>query len=150
METRQMVKLTPKISELLDAALADGTPCLVGTASKDGHPQISPKGSVAMYDDHTLCYWERSHRSSSARLKENPFVVIFYRNPARAGELHAGGALRFHGKVRVIAEGDVREAVWNKTNAVEQSRDPEKKGVGVLVDLERVEELSGKVVLTGE
>ena len=61
-----MIKITPVMKELLDKALADGTPCLIGTASKDGHPQISPKGSVAVFDDNTLCYWERSHRSSQS------------------------------------------------------------------------------------
>ena len=67
-----MIKITPVMKDLLDKALADGTPCLIGTASKDGHPQISPKGSVAVFDDGTLCYWERSHRSSQKRLGENP------------------------------------------------------------------------------
>ena len=62
-----MIKITPLMKDLLDKALADGTPCLIGTASKDGHPQISPKGSVAVYDDQTLCYWERSHRISQER-----------------------------------------------------------------------------------
>ena len=78
-----MIKITPVMKELLDKALADGTPCLIGTASKDGHPQISPKGSVAVFDDGTLCYWERSHRSSQKRLNENPNVMVYYRNPAR-------------------------------------------------------------------
>ena len=44
-----MIKITPVMKELLDKALADGTPCLIGTADKAGHPQISPKGSVAVY-----------------------------------------------------------------------------------------------------
>ena len=76
-----MIKITPVMKDLLDKALADGTPCLIGTASKDGHPQISPKGSVAVFDDSTLCYWERSHRSSQKRLGENPNVMVYYRNP---------------------------------------------------------------------
>ena len=75
-----MIKITPVMKELLDAALADGTPCLIGTASKDGRPQISPKGSVAVYDDQTLCYWERSHRTSQARIGENSHVVVYYRD----------------------------------------------------------------------
>ena len=81
-----MIKITPVMKDLLDKALADGTPCLIGTASKDGHPQISPKGSVAVFDDNTLCYWERSHRSSQARLGENPNVMVYYRNPGAEGE----------------------------------------------------------------
>ena len=66
-----MIKMTPLMKELLDKALEDGTPCLIGTASKEGRPQISPKGSVAVFDDDKLCYWERSHRSSQKRIAEN-------------------------------------------------------------------------------
>ena len=80
-----MIKMTPLMKDLLDKALADGTPCLIGTASKDGRPQISPKGSVAVFSDDMLSYWERSHRSSQKRIGENPNVTVYYRNPARYG-----------------------------------------------------------------
>jgi predicted pyridoxine 5'-phosphate oxidase superfamily flavin-nucleotide-binding protein len=143
-----MISMTPLMAELLDKALADGTACLVGTASKDGDPQISPKGSVAVFDEKTLCYWERSNRSSLHHLKENPKVVVYYRNAARAAEMpYAGGALRFHGKARVVPDGAVREQIWNKTIPAEQERDKEKKGVGVLIDVDKIEMLSGVVVM---
>jgi len=144
-----MINMPPLIADLLNKALADGTPCLVGTASKDGDPQISPKGSVAVYDGHTLSYWERSNRSSVAHLKENPKVVVYYRNAARASEMpdYAGGAVRFHGKVRFADGPGEREKVWDNTIPAEQERDKEKKGFGVLIDVEKIELLSGKVVM---
>jgi predicted pyridoxine 5'-phosphate oxidase superfamily flavin-nucleotide-binding protein len=143
-----MPSMTPQLGELLDKALAEGTACLVGTASKDGDPQISPKGSVAVFDEKTLSYWERSGRTAIAHLKENPKVVVYYRNAAHAGEMPytQGGALRFHGKARVISEGPVREQIWNKTIPAEQERDKDKKGVGVLIDVEKIEMLSGTAV----
>jgi len=79
-----MIKLTDLMRALLNKALADGVPCLVGTATRDGKPQISPKGSVAVYDDETLCFWERSMRTAHAHIGENPHVVVYYRNFARA------------------------------------------------------------------
>ena len=45
-----MINLTDEMVSRLDSALADGYSCLVGTASKDGEPQISPKGSVMAFD----------------------------------------------------------------------------------------------------
>ena len=72
-----MIKLTDLIRTLLNKALADGVPCLVGTATRDGKPQISPKGSVAVYDDETLCFWERSLRTAHAHIGENPHVVVY-------------------------------------------------------------------------
>jgi predicted pyridoxine 5'-phosphate oxidase superfamily flavin-nucleotide-binding protein len=144
-----MMKMTPQMADLLNKALADGVPALVGTASKDGDPQISPKGSVAVYDEHTLSYWERSNRSSVAHIKENPKVVVYYRNAARASEMpdYAGGALRFHGRARIADGAGEREKVWDKTIPAEQERDKEKKGFGVLIDVEKIELLSGKVVM---
>ncbi len=144
-----MIKMTPQMADLLNKALADGVPALVGTASKDGDPQISPKGSVAVYDEHTLSYWERSNRSAVAHIKENPKVVVYYRNAARAAELpvYAGVALRIHWRARVAAGDGEREKVWDLTVPAEQERDKEKKGVGVLIDVEKIELLSGKVVM---
>lgn len=142
-----MIKITPVMKDLLDKALADGTPCLIGTSSKDGHPQISPKGSVAVYDDGTLCYWERSHRSSQARLGENPYVVVYYRNPARQENPYPGACIRFHGKARLITSGPERDKAWSLTNAAEQSKDLEKKGAAVLIDLDLVEQLNGVVIM---
>jgi hypothetical protein len=143
------MEMTDQMRELLDSALADGNPCLLGTATKAGDPQISPKGSVAVFDPKTLSYWERSKRSALAHLGENPRVVVFFRSPKHAAEMpqYAGGALRFHGTARIVEDGPVREQVWQRTIKAEQDRDPEKKGVGVLIDVEKIELLSGAVVM---
>jgi len=142
-----MIKITPVIKELLDKALADGTPCLIGTASKEGHPQISPKGSVAVYDDHTLCYWERSHRSSQMRIGENPFVTVYYRNPARKENPYRAGCIRFHGKARLVTSGPERDRAWTLTNHEEQSKDPDTKGAAVLIDLDFIEQIDSQIIM---
>jgi predicted pyridoxine 5'-phosphate oxidase superfamily flavin-nucleotide-binding protein len=143
-----MITLTDLMRTLLNKALADGVPCLVGTATRDCKPQISPKGSVAVYDEETLCFWERSMRTAHAHIGENPHVVVYYRNLARAQEMpFRGGAIRFHGRARIVQSGPERERVWNLTIPAEQERDPEKKGVGVLIAVDRVEELTGNVVM---
>ncbi len=143
-----MIKLTPLIAELYDTALAEGHEALLGTVGADGTPQISPKGSIAVFDDHTLSFWERSHRSTEHNLAANAKVVVYYRNAARMKEIpYGGGAFRVYGTARIVKDGPEREKVWEKTNATEQSRDKDKTGVGVLIDVDRVEELSGKVVM---
>ena len=143
-----MIAMTDFMAELLDSALADGTPCLLGTASKTGDPQIGPKGSVARYDGQTLSFWERSFRSTLAHIKENPRVVVYYRNKAREKEMpFRGAALRFHGSARIVDDPAVRQRVWDLQVAAEREKDPEKKGIAILIDVDFIEELSGTILM---
>jgi predicted pyridoxine 5'-phosphate oxidase superfamily flavin-nucleotide-binding protein len=143
-----MIKMTQQMRDLLKTALDEDVPCMLGTASKDGRPQISPKGSMAVFDDRTLSFWERGYNSAYASLRENPRVVVFYRNYARAKEIpYRGGVLRFHGTARVVDSGPERERAWELTHAIERQRDPERKGVAVLIDVDLIEEINGTVVM---
>jgi predicted pyridoxine 5'-phosphate oxidase superfamily flavin-nucleotide-binding protein len=146
-----MIKVTDQMRSLLNSALADGTPCLVGTATKDGYPQISPKGSVVVFNDDTLCYWERSGRSALKRVNENPHIVVYYRNVARIKEIpYRAGVMRFYGDARVLTSGADRDKVWELIPEAERKPDPEKKGTAVLVRLDRIEELSGNIIMQRE
>ena len=143
-----MIKVTPVMSNLLSKALADGTPCLIGRVFKHDHPQFCSEGSAAVYDDQTLCYWERSHRTSQARIGENPHVMVYYRNTARAKENpYRTSCIRFHGKARIVTSGPERDRAWELTNYEEQSKDPEKKGAAILIDLDLIEEIDSKVIM---
>ena len=135
-----MIKLTQEMSELFETALADGFSCLLGTASKDGQPQISPKGSVMVYDDETLAYWERARRSGLENIKDNPNVVVYYNNQDKRVRW------RFYGTATVHEVGAIREEVMGRTVQAELDRDPERLGVAVLIRIDQVGELSGNVL----
>ena len=143
-----MIKITPVMKELLDKALADGTPCLIGTASKDGHPQISPKGSVAVFDDSTLCYWERSHRSSqkrgSAKIRMS-WSITAIRRGRRIRIAPAASAST--ARRRIVTSGPERDKAWSLTNHEEQSKDPDKKGAAVIIDLDLIEQIDSSVIM---
>jgi predicted pyridoxine 5'-phosphate oxidase superfamily flavin-nucleotide-binding protein len=143
-----MIQMTELMARLIAAAPDDGVPCLVGTSSKDGYPQISPKGSVAVLDPETLCFWERSFRSSYDAIEANPHIVVYYRNQKSSIEMpYRGSALRFHGDARVVTEGPERDRAWELCNKDEQARDPEKKGAAILIRVDKIEEISGNVVM---
>ena len=135
-----MIKLTEEMKELFDTALADGFACLVGTATKDGQPQISPKGSVMVFDDETLAYWERAKRSGLANLEENPKVVVYYSHPVKRIRW------RFYGEASIHESGPIREDVMSRTVQAELDRDPEREGVAVLIRVDQVGELSGNIL----
>ena len=129
-----------EMRDLLNNALAEGFPCFLGTASKDGVPQISMKGSVAVFDDDTLCYWERAKRSALENVGDNPNVVIFYRNPGKRINW------RIHGIAAINESGEKRDRVLSLTPQAELDRDPDLVGVAVLVKVDKITELSGNVL----
>jgi len=135
-----MISIIGEMRDLVNGALADRVPCFVGTASKDGRPQISIKGSVLVYDDETLAFWERAKRTALKNINENPRTVVFYRNPQQRNNW------RFHGTATVHESGAIRDAVMERTIQQEMDRDPDRDGVAVLVKIDLIDELSGNVL----
>ena len=135
-----MIYINDETRELIDNAYAEGVPCILGTASGDGQPQISMKGSVLVFDRETLAYWERAKRSALENVGENPNVVVFYRNPEKRINW------RFYGTATVYDSGAIWDNVMRRTIQVELDRDPDLQGVAVLVRVNQVIELSGNVL----
>jgi hypothetical protein len=132
--------------QVIDRALADGCVCLLGTADANGNPQISPKGSMQVLDATHLAYWERSARSAAENVRANPRVVVYYRNTAKNAQFPKGAVWRFYGTAKLLTNGSERDKVWAGTIAAEQEKDPERKGAAVIIAVDRITDLSGKVI----
>ena len=65
-------------------------------------------------------------------LQENPRLAAVYRNRA------AGKTWRFFGQAELLRDGPLREQIMARTIPVELERDPERKGVAVLIRVDRV------------
>ena len=133
-----MITLTQQMRELIDPALERGTPCLVATSSKDGFPNVGYKGSVMVFDDASLAFWERTYQGTLDNLQENPNVMVLFRDPTTRA------AWRFLGQATVYKEGPLREQVMARTVQAELDRDPERKGHAVIIRVEKVLPLSGQ------
>jgi hypothetical protein len=122
--------------------------CLVGTVLPNGHAQITPRGSVAVYDDDHFSIWERGRGSTNASLSDGTKVTIFFRKPPlrESGLLPRGGIARFYGTARLYKSGEVYEEIWRRLIEPEKKGDPDKKGFGVLIHVERAEDLSGSLL----
>lgn len=143
-----MIKITEAIRSLLNDNLGPGPICVIGTAAlHDGYPQLSPKGSLIAFNDECLAFWERSGRSTAKLIQENPRITVYYRNKERGSDLFPTGALRFYGDVEILPAGTDSDRVWNMIPEHERKPNPEKKGMAVLVRLNRVEDLSGNILM---
>jgi general stress protein 26 len=135
-----MIKLIDQMRELVDKALANGCPCVLATVSADGEPDIGYKGSMMVFDDESLAYWERTKRQHLKNVQANPNVVVLFRDPKSRVNW------RFHGVATVHESGPIRDQVMARTVADELDKDPERKGAAVVIRVDKVTNLGGQVL----
>ena len=135
-----MIKLTDDMRKMIDPALANGCPCILATVSGDGEPDIGYKGSVMVFDDESLAYWERTRRQHLKNVQENPKVIVLFRD----AKTKVG--LRFHGKAEIHEKDALWEQVMARTVKDELDKDPERKGAAVIIRLDKVTNMGGQVI----
>jgi len=137
-----------KIPKVLDEHINTAFPinvCLVATVLPDGFAQVTPRGSTMVFDDEHLALWERGKGTTNENLKDGTKVTVFFRKPQlrESGVLPKGGIARFYGTATLHKSGPVYEEIWRRVIQAEKDRDPEQKGFGVLIRVERAEDLGG-------
>ena len=125
--------LTDDLKGLVNNALADGAPLLLAAVSPDGKPVLSFRGSVQTYSDDQLGLWVRNGQGGTLdAIRANPNVILVYRSATTP-------VLQFHGRARIAESEEERSRVFDSAPDRERAADPERKGVAVIVDLDRVE-----------
>lgn len=124
--------------------------CLTGVVLEDGFAQISPRGSMQVFDDGTLAYWARGGGKSAEAISDGTKITVYYRNPELGGRgggngmLPAGGIARFYGTAEIHKDGDAYEQVWDNMVQQERDNDADKGGYAVLIRLEKALDLRGQ------
>jgi hypothetical protein len=135
--------LSDTIKKLINNAWDDGYPCMLATTGKDG-PNISPKGSLIVYDDQHLAYWERSKKKALENLGQDLRVVVMYSNfKAQRDKVLDSGFLRFWGTAELHEAGPVHDAIFAKLNKREQEHVGADTGIGVLIKISRAVDIHG-------
>ncbi len=133
-----MIQLTDEMRDVVDGALGRGNACVVATASAEGEPGIGFKGSMMVFDEQSLAYWERSKRSILGNLEENPRVVVL------AADTTQHLYFRFHGEASIYKDGASREDVRSRVVASELEKGPD--GYAVVIIVDKVTNLAGEVL----
>ena len=136
-----MIKLTDDMKERINKAFPEKKYCIWITTSEEGYPDVSFRGSTFVYDDDHIAFWDRSLGQSTTNLEKNPNVcMLYYDGPSRTG-------WRFYGKGTVYKEGESCRNILRQTVQAELDKDPERKGYGVLVRIDKIRGYSGVAVL---
>lgn len=125
-----------EFADAIDSAPFEYAVCSVATADTDGAPDISLKGSVMVFDRDRMAFWERAHGQTIENLRHNPKIAILYRNRERKIS-----GLRFYGVAEVLPSGDLREQVRARTVPAELEKDPDNKGIAVVIRVDRVSDM---------
>jgi hypothetical protein len=126
--------LTDEIKAVVDGALANGTPVVVAYADAKGAPHLSLRGSTQAYSDTELAMWIRDPGGGLLKaIPTNPHLALLYRDGAQ------GTTYQFAGRARAEADPAVAETVYTNTPELERNLDPFRRGVAVIIELDRVE-----------
>jgi predicted pyridoxine 5'-phosphate oxidase superfamily flavin-nucleotide-binding protein len=95
----------PKLSEEVKKIIAEYGPALIATASKEGKPNVSPKGSFRVLDDEHVVFANIASPRTMANLKENPqLMAIILDRSTRKG-------CRIWGRVEILESGDLFDSI---------------------------------------
>jgi len=127
--------LTGEIAKAVDGAALRGKTLALGYLGDDGYPAVSFRGSTQVHGPEQLAIWARKADEGFAKaIAERPQVsLVYYGGPDGPGPMF----LSFKGRARVDPSAD--EQVWSRMIEGEQQQDPDRHGVAVVVEVERVE-----------
>src|SRR5579862_2174833 len=120
-----MARIPKVLHEHINTAYPDNV-CLLGLTLPDGYAQISPRGSMMVFDDQRLAIWERSRGSTTAYLRDGAKLTVFLRKRElrETGILPRGGIARFYGMAELHHSGPIYDQVWDRLIEPEKKNDP--------------------------
>ncbi len=102
--------------------------CYVASASADGTPNVSPKGSIAVLDDDHIAFAEIMSPHTRQNLQENSKVAVFVCKP----ETFKG--FQFKGTAELTSEGAVFDMLVKMIKDKKLPVPPPKYAVTIRVD----------------
>lgn len=105
--------------------------CFAATVTPDGRPNLSPKGTIRVWDDARLFFLDIASPGTRANLAQNPYIEI------NVVEERSRRGYRFFGRATIHTDDDVFHDAMKRVFAEEKADYPV-AGV-VLIDVQRAE-----------
>lgn len=132
--TPASLKLSGEIKDAVNGALDNQTPVLIGYRDANNEIHISFRGTVQAYSDDQLALWARDPGGGLPKnIVARPKVTLFYHDPKTRT------TYSFYGRARIAEEPASRAAIFENSHPREQRLDFRRRGVAIVVDLDKVE-----------
>jgi general stress protein 26 len=140
-----MIELNDEIKQRLESAIEDQKVLAAAYVDVHGKPHISFYGSTHVHSSDQLAMWARNPEGELIKtLADRPDISFIY------GDVGSRVYYTFEGVGRVTTEPAERERIYAEMHAIERQFDADKKGVAIVIDLQKVTSLSaaaGKQVM---
>src|SRR5207237_8451612 len=121
--------ITPDMRAIIQAAHL----CFAATVTPDGRPNLSPKGTIRVWDDDHIFFLDIFSPGTRANLPSNPFIEVnVVEQPSRRG-------YRFFGRAELHRGDDVCREATKRLYGEEGAEYPVE--AVVLIEVERAESL---------
>jgi hypothetical protein len=138
------LKLTDEIKDAIDNAFGARRPMVIAYVDEHGAPQLSYRGTTQAFSDAQLAIWARNPEGRILEsIAKNPAVSLLY----GYFEENDRGFMIFRGRARRDDSEAVRKQIYERAHAFEQQKDPDRRGVAIVIDLDRVDGFFGGVRL---
>lgn len=127
--------LTQDVAEALDGALERGRLVALGYIDQNGDPIVTYRGSTRVFGPEQVAIWVRKADDGFAvAIRDHPRVHLV------SFSATDGDRPRFVSiKGRARVDPSLNDAVYEGTIELERTKDPERKGVAVIIDVDSVE-----------
>ena len=137
-EFKNGIVLPEDVKAVICGALADGKPFVIAHIDENDTPVLTYRGSLTVIDDDKVALWARDANGGFVKaIQRNPHVAMIYRN----ADTH--GYYNLKGRARAADDPKARDLIQSLIPNSERQWDPAKRGVPVIIDLDRVEGWSG-------
>lgn len=128
-----MTPSAPVITDDMRAVVQSAHLCFAATVTPDGRPNLSPKGTIRVFDDAHLFFLDIASPATRANLQHAPWIELNV-----VDQLSRRG-YRFFGRARIHRDDDVYHSATSRVFA-EEGRTYPVAGV-ILIAVERAAEL---------
>jgi hypothetical protein len=128
------LRLTDDIKTAINGAFDNQTPIMVAYSDDDERIHLSFRGTVQAYSDDQLALWARTPEGGMPKnIGAHPHVTLFYQDPKTRTTYY------FYGRARIVSDEAARTTIFDNSNPREQNWDFRRRGVAMVVDLDKVE-----------
>ncbi len=119
---------------VISGAFESGNYFTVAYNGDDGWPRVSRRGSTQAFGPQQLAIWVRKRDEGLTKaIASRPELTLFYLNIA-GHQLYT-----FFGRGEVSTDPEINRLVYENAPEREQAQDPDRAGIAVIVELDRIE-----------